>query len=193
MTVRYTIVRLPLRTPPALNYPWDGTDTGGYAEVGLKFTLPAAADRLRWDRRGLWSVYPEDHIGREQGIAARHDDSAQPRWKDLDHDHYWNDAHWSISNGPRRETATNDFRSSKEYFRTAEVLMGGGDIGIQALSEEKDAIRLEAARADGPVTLIISNAWNYPTLGIGNRMRPPVLPEDGYGGTVYLRPVDLSE
>ena len=188
MRVRYTIKHIPDMAPASRMLPWDGTDTGGYSEVGVKFTLPAAVDRLQWARRGLWTVYPEDHIGREQGCAPRHAAEDATLWKDLDHDHYWNDVHWSIANGPRKETTTNDFRSSKEYIRTAEVLLAGKASGIQALSEERDAVRLEAARADGPVTLIINNEWNYPTLGIGNYMKPPIRCTDGYTNTVYLRP-----
>ena len=193
MRVRYTIKHIPDMAPASRMLPWDGTDTGGYSEVGVKFTLPATVDRLQWDRRGLWTVYPEDHIGREQGSAPRHAAEDATLWKDLDHDHYWNDAHWSIANGPRKETATNDFRSSKEYFRTAEVLLAGSSLGIQALSEERDAVRLEAARADGPVTLIINNEWNYPTLGIGNYMKPPIRCGDGYTNTVCLKPVDIAK
>ena len=193
MRVRYTIKHIPDMAPASRMLPWDGTDTGGYSEVGVKFTLPATADRLQWDRRGLWSVYPEDHIGRERGSAQRHAPEGATLWKDLDHDHYWNDAHWSIQNGPRRETATNDFRSSKEYIRTAEVLLAGSRLGVQALSEERDAVRLEAARADGPVTLIINNEWNYPTLGIGNYMKPPIRCGDGYTNTVCLKPVDIAK
>ena len=188
MRVRYTVKHIPDMAPASRMLPWDGTDTGGYSEVGVKFTLPATVDRLQWNRRGLWTVYPDDHIGREQGSAPRHAAEDATLWKDLDRDHYWNDAHWSIANGPRRETATNDFRSSKEYIRTAEVLLAGSPLGIQALSEERDAVRLEAARADGPVTLIINNQWNYPTLGIGNYMKPPIRLEDGYTNAVYLRP-----
>ena len=193
MRVRYTVKHIPDMAPASRMLPWDGTDTGGYSEVGVKFTLPATADRLQWDRRGLWTVYPEDHIGRERGSALRRAAEDATLWKDLDHDHYWNDAHWSIQNGPRNETATNDFRSSKEYIRTAEVLFSGGDRGIQVLSEERDAVRLEAARADGPVTLIINNQWNYPTLGIGNYMKPPIRLEDGYSDIVYLRPVTVGD
>ena len=190
MRVRYTVRHLPHPAPGTVILPWNGTDTGGFSEVGVKFILPAAADRLQWDRRGLWTVYPEDHIGRPRGEAARHPADGQTAWKDLETDHYWYDSHWMISRESRTEVSTNDFRSSKEYIRTASVLLAGSRLGIQALSEEKDAVRLESAAADGPVTLIINNLWNYPTLGIGNFMKPPILLHDGYTDWVYLRPVE---
>ncbi|MBR8538226.1 hypothetical protein KDU71_21825 [Carboxylicivirga sediminis] len=36
---------------------------------GMAFRLPATIDRLNWQRKGLWSVYPEDHISRLEGTA----------------------------------------------------------------------------------------------------------------------------
>ncbi|MCR4859739.1 MAG: hypothetical protein K5910_03645 [Bacteroidales bacterium] len=193
MTVRYTVRSLPHPAPDSVILPWNGTDTGGFSEVGVKFILPAGVDRLQWDRRGLWTVYPDDHIGRERGEALRQSAGEPSAWKDWNTDHYWNDAHWSISNPGRQEASANDFRSSKEFIRTASVLLGGTSLGVQVLSEEKDAVRLEASRPDGPVTLVINNQWNYPTLGIGNYMKAPILLEDGYTDVVHLRPVDIAE
>ena len=71
------------------------------------------------------------------------------------------------------------------------MLLGGKSIGIQVLSEEKDAVRLETPRFGmGNLTLYINNLWNYPTLGVGNWMKPAILIGDGYSGTVHLRPVE---
>jgi hypothetical protein len=33
------------------------------------FTLPHSFDHFSWKRQALWSVYPDDHIGRPQGTA----------------------------------------------------------------------------------------------------------------------------
>ena len=38
-------------------------------ELGWIFTLPHACDHFSWKRQVLWSVYPDDHIGRPQGTA----------------------------------------------------------------------------------------------------------------------------
>ena len=92
-----------------------------------------------------------------------------------------------------RSNVTNDFRGSKEYIRTAEVLLAGTTVGIQALSEEHDAVRLETERPGAPVTMIINNEWNYPTLGVGNWMKPAIAFGDGYTNTVHLRPVDVAK
>jgi hypothetical protein len=39
-------------------------------QIGMVFSVPRALDTLSWSRRGLWTVYPEDHIGRAQGRAT---------------------------------------------------------------------------------------------------------------------------
>ncbi len=36
-------------------------------QIGLVFTLPKEYDLLSWNRHGLWTLYPEDHIGRLNG------------------------------------------------------------------------------------------------------------------------------
>ena len=87
-------------------------------------------------------------------------------------------------------TVSNDFRASKEFIRTANVLLKDKTIGVQALSEEKDAVRIEAGW--GGLTMFINNEWNYPTLGIGNWMRPAIIIEKGYTNTVHLRLIDTK-
>ena len=39
-------------------------------ELGWIFTLPAGADHFSWHRKGYWSYYPADHIGRISGTAT---------------------------------------------------------------------------------------------------------------------------
>ena len=196
MTVHYTVKHTPDPPPAAKSIPWNLTDAGGYSEVGVQFTLPAEVDRLQWDRKALWTVYPEDHVGRGKGVAWR-DPAVRGTdvWSNLPYDLNW----WSLweRETPERvenpSQATNDFRASKEYIRTAEALLAGRTVGIQALSEEQDAVRLEVSAPGGPVTMYINNEWNYPTLGVGNYMKPPIVFGDGYTNTVHLRPVDVAK
>jgi len=189
MTVHYTVKHLPDPAPRVTTIPWGSCHYGGYTEIGVVFNVPASVDRIRWDRRGLWSIYPDTHIGRERGIAYKSAEGLdQTQWGNLDYDFNW------MGFNMARSTVTNDFRASKEYIRTAEVLLGGKTVGIQALSEEKDAVRVEAPRfGNGSLSLYINNEWNYPTLGVGNYMKPAIQCEDGYSGTVRLRPVDIGE
>ncbi len=54
----YTITRPPSGKP-------------AYDEVGITFFTPLDMDRIAWQREGLWSTYPENHIGRNRGIAVK--------------------------------------------------------------------------------------------------------------------------
>jgi hypothetical protein len=47
---------------------WTG-DKADIQELGWAFEMPKEFDRFSWDRESLWSVYPEDHIGRPHGTA----------------------------------------------------------------------------------------------------------------------------
>jgi hypothetical protein len=38
-------------------------------QAGMVFYVPRQCDTLTWKRKALWSVYPEDHIGRPEGVA----------------------------------------------------------------------------------------------------------------------------
>lgn len=38
-------------------------------QIGIGFNLPKTFTTLNWKRKGLWSAYPADHIGRNQGSA----------------------------------------------------------------------------------------------------------------------------
>lgn len=47
---------------------WSGDKTD-IQELGWIFTMPKACERFSWDRKGYWSYYPENHIGRLRGTA----------------------------------------------------------------------------------------------------------------------------
>lgn len=50
----------------------DDTDSGGYEEVGIYFCVPRDMEILSWERKGLWSTYPDWHIGRLKGQTSKH-------------------------------------------------------------------------------------------------------------------------
>jgi beta-galactosidase/beta-glucuronidase len=51
---------------------WKAADATA-REAGLKFLLPATADRMSWFGDSLWTETPPDHIGRPQGSATSKD------------------------------------------------------------------------------------------------------------------------
>ena len=50
-----------------------GIDCGGLDEMGIWYLLCPGYEHFRWNRKGLWSCYPQDHIGRTVGEAFRKD------------------------------------------------------------------------------------------------------------------------
>jgi beta-galactosidase len=56
----------------AWNLVWKGTNATAL-EAGLKFLLPAAADRMSWLSDNRWTEYPPDHIGNPTGSVSSND------------------------------------------------------------------------------------------------------------------------
>ncbi len=100
-------------------------------QYGLVVYLPRSFDTLSWSRRGQWTSYPENHIGRPLGTAkalspGREPDFRKPPswdWKD-------------DQNG----LGSNDFRSTKANVLWA-VLSGPGGEGGMLVSDGRHASR----------------------------------------------------
>ena len=142
---RYTLDRLPVANPRQRKLRVAGGDVGGYREVGVSFILAPGIDRLSWERKGLWSAYPEGHIARSKGTAQREraggDESygRQPTWGWADdmRDYALFGTHDVGQRG------TNDFRTSKHNIRYASAVLAGSGARVRAESEATDAVRLE--------------------------------------------------
>ena len=132
-------------------------------QIGLVLDLPRSFDSLSWRRNGLWTVYPEDHIGRPQGCAhaTRGDD-----WPAIDAREYppWP---WSLDS---TALGTNDFRATRTSVLWAAlrnptgqgVLVDGG--GRQAVRTWIDDQRVHLLVADystgsGEIFLITRSFW----------------------------------
>ncbi len=144
MTVDYQIPCLPYPGPRsrALH---GGLDVGGYREVGVSFDLTGQVDRLQWERKGLWSVYPEDHIGRNQGQALRERAGGdegfrrEPQWP-------WSQDMRNYSLFGRYDVGgrgTHDFRSMKHNIRTASAGIAESLARFTVKSSHTEAVRLE--------------------------------------------------
>ncbi|HSA94526.1 MAG TPA: glycoside hydrolase family 2 TIM barrel-domain containing protein [Acidobacteriota bacterium] len=100
-------------------------------QVGLVVYLPRSFDTLSWRRRGQWTVYPENHIGRTVGTAkALSPEHAAvfrrpPAWD-------WKD--------DQNALGSNDFRSTKANVLWA-VLAGPSGEGLMLASDGRQAAR----------------------------------------------------
>jgi hypothetical protein len=188
ITTHYKLDAFPFTPPVAHAHPWNGSHDGGFSEVGVSFTLMPGVDRLAWNRKALWSFYPEDHIGRGVGVAQRA--SSDASW-----------AQSNSNNGPRSgfpggpppgvssaptQSVSNDFRAMKENIFSAVALLAGTDLGLDAVSDGHDAVRMDVSSPNS-ISMIINNEWNYPQLGNSNYMKPPIEVRQGYANTVRVR------
>jgi beta-galactosidase len=80
-------------------------------QYGLVFYLPREFQTLTWARRGQWSVYPDNHIGRPEGTARAVVPGAELKFRAAP-SHDWKD--------DMAELGSADFRSTKQnIFWTA--------------------------------------------------------------------------
>lgn len=138
-------------------------------EVGVAFVVPDRMDRVAWERDGLWSVYPQGHIGRNSGVAVRMRPGPEwqyrqePSWpwemdmKDF-HQHGIDHAGYGM---------THDFRAAKEYIHWAEVFEEGGRGRLRVESDGRThAVRMGLALPrhawvadDRDAAVVLSGTW----------------------------------
>jgi hypothetical protein len=122
-------------------------------QVGIVLDLPRSFDTLTWERKGLWSFYPEDHIGRARGTARAFPPNVDvcsqagpkraPSWP------------WKDDATPH---GSNDFRSTKENILSACLRAGDGRGAIEVVSDGTQHVR---AWVDGSrVRLLVARYTN---------------------------------
>lgn len=148
---------------------------------GVVLYTPRACDTLSWHRAGLWTVYPEDHIGRLRGRAqARDTDSGVV------------EEHGLAPTGPwfldSSRLGTNDFRATRTGIIAASLTYADGT-GLHVESDGQQAIR--AFVDGGRIGLLIAD---YATGGADPFFsshyasdRRPLRAGDRVAGLVRLR------
>jgi beta-galactosidase len=148
-------------------------------EIGIRFGIPPWMSTLYWERKGEWSAYPEDHIGRNLGTAQIHSGVAcivPPAGP------------FSQDDAP---VGTNDFRSTKRYF--TRVDLGGPDgYGLSILSDGRQHLRAIATPNYIAVhvcdwfggTASKAEEW-YLNYGKGRLIKTG----DALSGRVHLKPI----
>ena len=95
-------------------------------QFGLLFTMPESFDELSWERKGLWSTYPDWDINRLKGFA-----------KALPLDRKYVEAPREVPVGEWKDNSnklgTNDFRSTKDHILNASLKNElGNEIRVQS-------------------------------------------------------------
>ncbi|MEM1098965.1 MAG: hypothetical protein AAGH92_09265, partial [Planctomycetota bacterium] len=116
----------------------EGLDPQQTYEVGLSLGVPRTLDRLTWRRDGLWTVYPEGHIGRPVGDTLAQGD---PAWANLRD---------SVADGQRKpwpqspdlmDGLTRDFRSTKTRVYESGLTDSAGN-GLRLVSDGSQHVRV---------------------------------------------------
>jgi beta-galactosidase len=109
-------------------------------QTGIVFEVPPSFDTLRWRRNALWSVYPDDHIGRAVGRARAFPLTApQKQTKNVCTEPT---QPWALD---ANALGTNDFRATRENIRFVSLTDSRG----RGLRVESDGRQSSRAWVDG--------------------------------------------
>lgn len=134
---------------------------GGLNEIGIGFTCASQMDAISWKRQGQWSVYPEDHIGRNEGTAFRFSRGSllgkhpQIPWKDEMCSYALNGKYDIAYKG------TNDFRSQKENIYRAELFHSFGNGKVTVISDSSHSVRAEIKEPEKLVIPCVDSRIRY--------------------------------
>jgi len=161
-------------------------------EVGIRFLLNPGLDRLSWNRQGLWSSYPEDHIGRSVGEVSKFASSADRELARQKPERPWSmdtkDFYLFRKSGGMQRSGLpvpQDFRGMKENILQYMLRNQHTGVGVCVESEGTLAARTEV-NPEGYLHLFVDNEWTYVNLNWGNYERPVTLTHP-YRGTVKVR------
>ena len=144
------------------------TKSGNLANLGIAYLLPDSFDKLAWKRKALWSRYPDDHIGRPEGVAMRQPAHPMPAYREEPAWPWSEDTNDYFLGGKSgfNAGATNDFRSLKANIWWASLGSRNGKSQVRAEADADAAVR--ASLQSGAVCFSIYNYWSYPDLEWGN-------------------------
>jgi len=100
-------------------------------QYGMVLYLPGDYNVLSWKRNGIWTGYPEDHIGRETGTAIATIPGGKLSFREMPSSP-WKDDYRPLEN--------NDFCSTKSNITEASIKSENGS-GLSIKSDGKHSIR----------------------------------------------------
>ena len=164
-----------IRISPAgemnVSYVVVGQPNGYLRETGLSFYLPERLDYLQWERKGMWSCYPEGAFAGNTGETSLYnpkqvrygENPAQPWLADTHNYYYWADAGTNCDR-PLTQMA----KGMKENIYRYTLSATGGGAGLTVCSSDASLACRTSKRGDGQLMLYINNRWDYPEIAWGN-------------------------
>ena len=164
-----------IRISPAgemnVSYVVAGQPNGYLRETGLSFYLPERLDYLQWERKGMWSCYPEGAFAGNTGETSLYnpkqvrygENPAQPWSADTHNYYYWADA-GANCDCPLTQMA----KGMKENIYSYTLSATGVKAGLTVCSPDASLACRTSKRGDGQLMLYINNRWDYPEIAWGN-------------------------
>ena len=164
-----------IRISPAgemnVSYVVAGQPNGYLRETGLSFYLPERLDYLQWERKGMWSCYPEGAFAGNTGETSLYnpkqvrygENPAQPWSADTHNYYYWADA-GANCDCPLTQMA----KGMKENIYRYTLSATGVKAGLTVCSPDASLACRTSKRGDGQLMLYINNRWDYPEIAWGN-------------------------
>ena len=164
-----------IRISPAgemnVSYVVVGQPNGYLRETGLSFYLPERLDYLQWERKGMWSCYPEGAFAGNTGETSLYnpkqvrygENPAQPWSADTHNYYYWADAGANCD-----RPLTQMEKGMKENIYRYTLSATGGGAGLTVCSPDASLACRTSKRGDGQLMLYINNRWDYPEIAWGN-------------------------
>ena len=164
-----------IRISPAgemnVSYVVVGQPNGYLRETGLSFYLPERLDYLQWERKGMWSCYPEGAFAGNTGETSLYnpkqvrygENPAQPWSADTHNYYYWADAGANCD-----RPLTQMEKGMKENIYRYTLSATGVKAGLTVCSPDASLACRTSKRGDGQLMLYINNRWDYPEIAWGN-------------------------
>lgn len=154
-----------------VSYVVAGQPNGYLRETGLSFYLPERLDYLQWERKGMWSCYPEGAFAGNTGETSLYnpkqvrygENPAQPWSADTHNYYYWADAGANCDR-PLTQMA----KGMKENIYRYTLSATGVKAGLTVCSPDASLACRTSKRGDGQLMLYINNRWDYSEIAWGN-------------------------
>ena len=164
-----------IRISPAgemnVSYVVAGQPNGYLRETGLSFYLPERLDYLQWERKGMWSYYPEGAFAGNTGETSLYnpkqvrygENPAQP-WSSDTHNYYY----WADAGANCTRPLTQMAKGMKENIYRYTLSAAGEKDGLTVSSPDASLACRASKKGDGQLMLYINNRWDYPEIAWGN-------------------------
>ena len=154
-----------------VSYTVAGQPNGYLRETGLSFYLPECLDYLQWQRKGMWSYYPEGAFAGNTGKTSLYnpksvqygENPGQP-WSSDTHNYYY----WADAGANCDRPLTQMAKGMKENIYRYTLSSTGEKVGLTVCSPDASLACRASKRGDGQLMLYINNRWDYPEIAWGN-------------------------